>query len=308
MSDTSAEVVMQVSENSDVTVDTGLAADASRRVPAGLARSWLLVPATRTELFDEAVRSEADVVVLDIEDAVDPSRKLAARTAVVDRLSRGGRAWVRINDATSLFWSDDLAALRDAPGLLGVMLAKTEAPEHVTATFDRLGGRLPVIALIESALGIEEASAIARAHGSCRLAFGSGDFRRDTGMSADREAMAYPRARLVVASKAAKLPGPIDGPTVSDSHPILREQSAVTVQMGMTGKLCLSTGQAPVVNEVISPTPTDVAWAEKFLADFHAHGDIVRDGSDLPRLGRARKICELAEVFQVLPTPAIQRH
>ncbi|MEO6826744.1 MAG: CoA ester lyase [Microbacteriaceae bacterium] len=276
------------------------------RVPAELARSWLLVPATRTELFDEAAQSVADVVVLDIEDAVDPTRKPAARNAVADWLSQHGEAWVRINDATSPFWSDDLAALRDVPGLLGVMLAKTETPEHVTATFDRLGGRLPVVALIESALGIEEASSIARAHGAFRLAFGSGDFRRDTGMSADREAMAYPRARLVVASKAGKLPGPIDGPTVGDSHPILREQSAITVLMGMTGKLCLSVDQTPVVNEVISPTPTDVAWAEKFLADFHAHGDIVRDGSDLPRLGRAKKICELADAFHVHPTPALK--
>lgn len=307
MADSSSELDKRTSKASDSGMDASSPIDEPSRVPPGLARSWLLVPATRTELFDEAVHSEADVVVLDIEDAVDPSRKPTARSAVVEWLSQGGRAWVRINDATSLFWSDDLAALRDAPGLLGVMLAKTEAAEQVTATFDRLGGRLPVIALIESALGIEEASAIARAHGAFRLAFGSGDFRRDTGMSADKEAMAYPRARLVVASKAAKLPGPIDGPTVGDNHPILREQSAITVQMGMTGKLCLSLGQTPVVNEVISPTPTDVAWAEKFLADFHAHGDIVRDGSDLPRLGRARKICELADVFQVRPTPSTQR-
>lgn len=307
MSDASAGLVTRHSTISSANNGTELAAPTPAKIPAGLARSWLLVPATRAELFDEAARSVADVIVLDIEDAVDPSRKPAARTAVAEWLSGGGQAWVRINDATSPFWSDDLATLRDVPGLAGVMLAKTEASEQVTATFDRLGGRLPVVALIESALGLEESSGIARAHGSFRLAFGSGDFRRDTGMSADWEAMAYPRARLVVASKAAKLPGPIDGPTVGDSHPILREQSAITVQMGMTGKLCLSVGQTPVVNEVISPTPTDVAWAEKFLADFHDHGDIVRDGSDLPRLGRARKICELADVFQVRPAPAVQR-
>lgn len=274
------------------------------RVPAELARSWLLVPATRPEAFDEAERSTADVVVLDIEDAVDPTRKPQARRDVTDWLRQGGQAWVRINDATSSFWSEDLAALSDAPGLLGVMLAKTEAAAQVTGTYDRLSGRVPVVALIESALGIEEATVIARATGAFRLAFGSGDFRRDTGMSADREAMAYPRARLVVASRAGKLPGPVDGPTVGGSHPILREQSQVTVLMGMTGKLCLSVDQTPVVNEVISPTPTDVAWAEKFLADFHAGGDIIRDGSDRPRLGRAQKIIELATAFNVRPSPS----
>jgi len=275
---------------------------ASRReVSADLARSWLLVAATRPDTFDAAAASHADAVVLDIEDAVDISNKASARADVVRWLSEGGRAWVRINDATSPFWAEDIEELRAAPGLQGVMLAKTEVGGQVMDTFNRLGARVPVVALVESAVGIENAGEIARAKGVFRLAFGSGDFRRDTGMSADREAMAYPRARLVVASRVGSLPGPIDGPTVGSSHPILREQAGITVAMGMTGKLCLAVDQTPVVNEVISPTRTDVEWAHEFLADFDARGRIVRDGSDLPRLGRARKIMQLAEAFDVLP-------
>ncbi|PRB11542.1 CoA ester lyase [Microbacterium sp. MYb62] len=264
-----------------------------------LARSWLLVAATQPATFDEAARSSADAVVLDIEDAVDASRKAEARDDVGRWLREGGSAWVRVNDVTSDHWASDLEVLRAAPGLRGVMLAKTEHGSQVTDTFHRLGGGVPVVALVESALGIENATEIARAEGAFRLAFGSGDFRRDTGMSADREAMAYPRARLVVASRCGDLPGPIDGPTVGTSHPVLREQSAITVSMGMTGKLCLSTDQTSVVNEVISPTRTDVEWAHSFLEDFDARGRIVRDGSDLPRLGRARKIMQLAEAFDV---------
>ena len=274
---------------------------ASRRheVVAELARSWLLVAATRPETFDDAAASHADAVVLDIEDAVDVSNKDPAREDVVRWLSEGGRAWVRINDATSDFWADDIEELRKAPGLQGVMLAKTELGGQVMDTFNRLGAKVPVVALVESAVGIENATEVARAKGVFRLAFGSGDFRRDTGMSADREAMVYPRARLVLSSRVGHLPGPIDGPTVGSSHPILREQSAITVSMGMTGKLCLSADQTPVVNEVISPTRTDVEWAHEFLEDFDARGRIVRDGSDLPRLGRARKIMQLAEAFDV---------
>jgi citrate lyase subunit beta/citryl-CoA lyase len=266
-----------------------------------LARSWLLVAATRPETFAAAAASQADAVVLDIEDAVDASRKESARADVVRWLSDGGRAWVRINDAGSDYWADDIEELRTAPGLQGVMLAKTELGGQAMDTYNRLGARVPLVALVESAVGIENASEIARAKGVFRLAFGSGDFRRDTGMSADREAMAYPRARLVISSRVGGLPGPIDGPTVGSSHPILREQSGITVSMGMTGKLCLSADQTPVVNEVISPTRTDVEWAHEFLADFDARGRIVRDGSDLPRLGRARKIMQLAEAFGVLP-------
>lgn len=276
-----------------------LSALAQRTIAPELARSWLLVAATRPDTFDEAAASHADAVVLDVEDAVDASRKDAARDDVSRWLHDGGRAWVRINDVTSDHWAADVEQLRAASGLQGVMLAKTEFGSQVTDTFNRLGGRVPVVALVESALGIENATEIARAEGAFRLAFGSGDFRRDTGMSADREAMAYPRARLVISSRCGELPGPIDGPTVGSSHPILRERSATTVSMGMTGKLCLSPDQTPVVNEVISPTRTDVEWAFTFLEDFDARGRIVRDGSDLPRLGRARKIVHLAEAFGV---------
>jgi citrate lyase subunit beta / citryl-CoA lyase len=266
------------------------------------ARSWLLVNGARTDLFDAAHRSRADQVVLDIEDAVDPANKAEARAGVIDWLSGGEKkAWVRINDRSTSFWTDDVAKLAGLPGLLGVMLAKTEAGEHVTETFDRLGGSTPVLALVESALGIEESVRIAQARGVFRLAFGSGDYRRDTGTSADDLAMAYPRSRLVLASRIGELPGPIDGPTVNSSHPILREQTAVTVSLGLTGKLCLDPEQAPVINEVISPTPSDVAWARDFLADFEARGRVIRDGSDKPRLGRAHKIERLAQAFGVEP-------
>jgi citrate lyase subunit beta/citryl-CoA lyase len=273
-----------------------------RNVEPEIARSWLLVNGARNELFDPAHESRADQVVLDIEDAVDPARKPEARTSVATWLTGQKRAWVRINDRSTPFWADDVAELAGLPGLAGVMLAKTEAAEHVTETFDRLGGNTPVLALVESALGIEEAVRIASARGAFRLAFGSGDYRRDTGTSADDLAMAYPRSRLVVASRVGGLPGPIDGPTVSTSHPVLREQTAVTVSLGLTGKLCLDMEQLPVINEVISPAPSDVAWARDFLADFDARGQVIRDGSDLPRLGRARKIEKLATAFGVEPS------
>jgi citrate lyase subunit beta/citryl-CoA lyase len=272
-----------------------------RNIPAEIARSWLLVNAMKTELFDQSAVSRADSIILDIEDAVDPSQKDVARENVVNWLAGGGRAWVRINDATSKFWADDLAGLRGTSGLLGVMLAKTESADQVTESFHRMDGKTPVIPLVESALGIEEANHIARAQGAFRLAFGSGDFRRDTGMANTQEAMAYPRAKLVVASRVGNLPGPIDGPTVGTNHPILREQTGVTVMMGMTGKLCLAIDQTSVINEVISPTPSDVAWATDFMNDFEANGRVIRDGSDLPRLGRAEKIMKLAVAFGVQP-------
>jgi citrate lyase subunit beta/citryl-CoA lyase len=271
------------------------------RVDGQNARSWQLVSALQTARFDRAQLGRADQIVLDLEDAIDGSLKQQARENVVGWLEGGGSAWVRINDWTTVDWSDDIAALVGAPGLAGVMLAKTEAAEQVTDTFQRLGGSTPVISLIESALGIEDAADIARARGAYRLAFGSGDYRRDTGASNTPLAMAYPRTRLVLASRIGGLPGPIDGPTVASTHPVLREQAADAVALGMTGKLCLDSEQPAVINESMSPSPADVAWALDFLAEFEADGRVIRDGSDKPRLARAETIKRRADLFRIEP-------
>lgn len=268
-------------------------------VPAEISRSWLLVNGMHEDRFEAAMKSRADQVILDIEDAVDPKFKGEALEKVVNWLNNGGQGWVRINDYTSDFWRQDVDGLRGVKGLRGVMLAKTEGGSQVTETFDMLGRETPVVALIESALGIEDSREIATARGTFRLAFGSGDYRRDTGTSSDIFAMGYPRSRLVTASRIGNLPGPIDGPTVGSSHAILREQSEHVVALGMTGKLCLDTDQLPVINEVISPTQSDITWASDFLQDFEARGRVVRDGSDLPRLGRAEKIMKLATALGI---------
>ncbi|MDI9924952.1 MULTISPECIES: CoA ester lyase [unclassified Rhodococcus (in: high G+C Gram-positive bacteria)] len=263
------------------------------------ARSWLLVPATKPETFGNAVASGVDAVILDIEDAVAPAKKPAAREAVVQWLGEGNSAWVRINDATTPYWADDLAALSGLPGLVGVMLAKTESGGQVEATAARLAPGTPILALVESAMGLEAATEIARAESTFRLAFGSGDFRRDTGMSDDPLAMAYPRSRLVVSSRAARIPGPIDGPTLTANDSILGRDAALTLSMGMTGKLCMHSEQAAIVNRELAPSPTDVSWARDVIDALGADGAHVKDGSDLPRLAKALKINELAEIFGI---------
>jgi citrate lyase subunit beta/citryl-CoA lyase len=270
-----------------------------KTVAPEIARSWLLVPGTKPELFSKAAASRADQIVLDIEDAVDPKLKPQALEDVANWLDQGGKAWVRVNDRNTNFWQADLDRLRSCPNLMGVMLAKAEAASHVEDTFAALGGRYPVLALVETALGIEEVTHIARARGAFRLAFGSGDYRRDTGTAMNDMAMAYPRSRLVVGSRVGNLPGPIDGPTVGTSHALLREQAELAVALGLTGKLCLDVDQLAVINETISPTKSDVVWATDFLNDFEERGRVIRDGSDLPRLGRAEKIKKLADALGI---------
>lgn len=264
-----------------------------------LSRSWLLVNGDRPGDFADATASEADQVIFDLEDAVAPARKASARERVADWLARAGNSgWVRINDADSEFWSDDVARLRSCPGVLGVVLAKVESAAHIYDTISAFDGRVRVIALVESALGVEEATAIARS-GTVRLAFGSGDYRRDTGTAATDLAMTYARSRLTNSSRAARLPNPIDGPTPGTDIALLRTQTAAAREHGMTGRLCLFGEQARVVNEAMSPTGADVDWAREFLADFALAGGQVRDGSDKPRLHEAGRITRLASAYGV---------
>jgi citrate lyase subunit beta / citryl-CoA lyase len=272
-----------------------------KHIPAQISRSWLLYAATKPESFDKAMQSGTDQLVLDVEDAVDPKLKPQALADVIDWLEAGNKAWVRINDYTTPFWAADVAALKGVKNLQGVMLAKVEDAAQVESTFDALGGTTPVVALIESALGIEEARNIACARGTFRLAFGSGDYRRDTGTAADDMAMLYPRSRLVTASRIGNLPGPIDGPTITTSLGQLRVASEHTVVLGLTGKLTVDPGQIAVINETICPTQADVTWARDFLNDFEARGRVIRDGSDMPRLGRAEKIDKLAKAYGIQP-------
>ncbi|MFC7755376.1 HpcH/HpaI aldolase/citrate lyase family protein [Tsukamurella soli] len=273
------------------------------RIDPVLARSWLLVNGAQAERFDHAARSRADIVVLDIEDAVAPKDKIAARDNVVRWLGaeHDGRAndgWVRVNGFGTQWWADDLAALADAKYLGGVMLAMVESMDHVVETAKRLPGTL-IVALVETARGLERISEIASAKGTFRLAFGIGDFRRDTGFGDNPATLAYARSRFTIAAKAAHLPGAIDGPTVGSTGLRLSEATAVSAEFGMTGKICLTPEQCHPVNEGLSPSQDEIAWAREFFGEFERDGGEIRNGSDLPRIARANKILDLARAYGI---------
>lgn len=204
-----------------------------------------------------------------------------------------GRAWVRINSVSTPFWSPDVDALADVPGLAGVMLAKTESVDDIAATAARLPAGTPLVALVESALGVESVSEIARAAGCSRIAFGVGDFRRDTGMSEDPTVLAYARARLVIASRAAGLPAPIDGPTLRTQTRHLARETAVAKSVGMTGRLCLDLDHAETINSLLSPSPLDIDEARSTLARLDAPAGPY-DGSVGPTRARAEAVLDLA--------------
>ena len=280
-----------------VTTNAPDPADVGSRIDPVLARSWLLVNGAQADRFQAAAHSRADIVVLDIEDAVAPKDKLTARDNVVRWLGAGNSDWVRVNGFGTQWWADDLKTLADT-SIGGVMLAMVESVDHVTETAKRLPN-IPIVALVETARGLERITEIAAAKGTFRLAFGIGDFRRDTGFGEDPATLAYARSRFTIAAKAAHLPSAIDGPTIGSNPLKLIEATAVSVEFGMTGKICLSPDQCSVVNEGLSPSQDEIAWAKEFFAEFERDGGEIRNGSDLPRIARATKILELARAYGI---------
>ena len=260
-------------------------------------RSWLLVNGAQYDRFAPAAHSRADIVVLDIEDAVAPKDKDRARDNVKRWFTDGNTDWVRVNGFGTRWWADDLDMLSDT-SVGGVMLAMVESVDHVIETAKRLPN-VPIVALVETARGLERITEIAATKGTFRLAFGIGDFRRDTGFGDNPATLAYARSRFTIAAKAAHLPSAIDGPTIGSSALKLIEASAVSVEFGMTGKICLTPDQCPAVNEGLSPSQDEISWAKEFFAEFQRDGGEIRNGSDLPRIARATKILDLAKAYGI---------
>lgn len=134
------------------------------------ARSFLFVPSDRPERFEKAMAAGADMVILDLEDAVAPAAKIAARAAVSAWISPDRPVIIRINAADTVWFDDDLA-LPDRAGVAAIMLSKSIAG----AVLERVASCAIVIALVETARGMLDLAAIAATPGVVRLAFGSID-------------------------------------------------------------------------------------------------------------------------------------
>lgn len=258
----------------------------------------LFVPGDRPERFAKAAASGADAVILDLEDAVRPDAKAAARANIVRHGLARERTVVRINDAASPWWRDDARAVADA-GVGYLMLPKTESPESIAELRERVGPDLRIIPQIESALGLCRVDAILAAPGVERVAFGHLDFAADIGCATDGEPLAYARSRLIVRSRAAGRPAPLDSVTADIGSPeTLRRDAEAARRSGFGGKLLIHPNQVAIVREAFAPTGAELAWARKVIdaAAGTASGAVMVDGKmiDRPVVEAARRLLELA--------------
>lgn len=255
-------------------------------------RSYLFVPGDRPERFDKAAASGADVVVLDLEDAVAPKRKALAREAIAAWLTpaRAERVAVRINDVAAPGFHDDLAMLA-AAGATHVMLPKAETASQIATVCAALPGA-QVLALIESATGVVAVNEVAAAPGVSRLVFGTLDFALDLGIAPEPAGLAHAAACIALASRAAGLPAPVAGvtPEIHDEARLLAD-FAWARALGFGAKLCIHPQQVAPLHAAFRPTDAELAWAQRVIAAAEAaRGAAVQvDGRmvDKPVLQRA---------------------
>ena len=277
-------------------------------------RSFLFAPGNHPRRVEKALTLDADAVILDLEDAVATAEKPATRAAVAAALERARRGllYVRVNAVDTEFCYGDLVAIV-RPGLDGVILPKVESTAGL-ATIDWLlaqierdrglpPGGIDLIPIIETARGLDRLGAIlATGTRVRRIAFGAGDFTLDVNMTWSRgEAeLAYARAAIVTASRAAGMEAPLDTVWVDLSDRDGLEASARTaLGFGFQGKMCIHPGQIAVVNQVFTPSAEEIAFAERVAAAFakaEAEGSaaIQLDGKfiDYPIVYRAQRVLQ----------------
>jgi len=236
------------------------------------ARTYLFVPGNRPDRFDKALTSGADAIVLDLEDAVAAEAKGAARDAIVDWCASASvaaleRIVVRINDAASTWFTDDLRALREA-GLRRVMLPKAESPRQLGEVRGSLQGA-QALALIESAQGVANVDAIAADPCVIRLVFGTLDYALDLDLDiSDRsDGLSFAASRLSIASRLAGIGSPVAGvtPQIDDAARLLADLAWARGH-GLSSKLCIHPKQVAVIHAALAPSPQAIEWARRVLA------------------------------------------
>ena len=273
-------------------------------------RSWLFTPATMPERFERAAATGADVLILDLEDAVAPDRKEEARRIAVDFLAqpsgweRTARA-LRINAPSTPHGLEDLLALLRSPAKPDVVIVPKVDSAETVRLIDTLlvdGGRpTPLVPLIESARGVAAAQEIAGAALRVEaLFYGAADLAADLGAEVAWEPLLSARSRVVNAAAVARV-GVIDSPffDLRDADG-LRDEVRRAVRLGFTAKAAIHPNQVAPINEALTPSPEAVAEARNILEE-NAKGVGVVNGRmiDEAVARKARRV--LAAAGEALP-------
>lgn len=264
----------------------------------------LYVPGDRHDRVQKALAAGADIVIVDLEDAVAPTRKAEAREALAG-LVPTPRLQVRVNGRGSPWHDADIAAVAALPTVIEVRLPKVESAADVAAVADRVPGRA-IHALIEAALGVERAFEIASA-GVGSIALGEADLRSQLGLArgpAGEPGLQWARSRVVNAAAAAGIAPPMMS-VFADLADFdgLAASCALGRSLGFVGRAAIHPGQLPIIEAAFTPSPGDVARAREIVsrvstATADGVGTVVLDDGtflDIAMVESARRTLDLAD-------------
>ena len=270
----------------------------------------LFVSAERVERIAKALAAGADLVCIDLEDAVHPARKQEARTAVLQwlkehrpsRTDSGAEVALRLNGVRTTEGLRDLLALIDSGVELDwLLLPKVEDPADIRCVDAWIGDRAgSIAALIETASGVERAAAVAGAGGRLgALMLGGADLAVDLGAEFGWDGLFSARGRLVNAARAAGLQA-WDVPHLDLAKADeLAAETRRALALGFSCKSAIHPQQITTIHAAFRPTEAESAWAEALMRavpDGEAIGAFMFDGRmvDAPVLRKARRIVELS--------------
>jgi len=273
-------------------------------------RSLLFVSGERVERFSKALAAGADLVCIDLEDAVHPARKHEARTAVLgwlkehrpSRTGSGAEVALRLNGVRTTEGLRDLLALIDSGVELDwLLLPKVEDPADIQCVDAWIGDRAgSIAALIETARGVERAAAIAGAGGRLdALMLGGADLAVDLGAEFGWDGLLWARGRLVNAARAAGLQAwDVPHLEIAKAEELAVETRRV-LALGFGCKSAIHPQQVATIHAAFAPTAAETAWAEALMSavpDVEGVGAFMFDGRmvDAPVLRKARRIVELS--------------
>lgn len=242
--------------------------------------TFLFVPGHQPERFDKALNSGAEAVILDLEDAVPLAHKALARQAISSAwstwsLTQRARVLVRMNALNTQAGVDDLSWLATLKDLSVVMVSKTESPADVMQVAQAVGPHVQLIPLIETALGVRSLDAVSQSPHVLRLALGHLDLQADLGMACDADEVELGpiRLQMVMASRCAALPPPIDGVTTNTQDMrVVHADALRSRRYGFFAKLCIHPNQLSAVRDAFAPSEAQQIWASRVLSAEAAAG------------------------------------
>ncbi|CAM3163445.1 L-malyl-CoA/beta-methylmalyl-CoA lyase [Sphingomonas antarctica] len=263
-------------------------------------QSLLFVPGSRPERFAKALASGADIVVIDLEDAVGPADKESARASALAAMG-DTRLGIRVNGVRTRHGLADLWAIGDAtippPFVMVPMVESAAELEIVHAAF---GPQVALLPLIETVRGLRQADAVARAPGVAGIMLGGADFAGELGVEMSWDALYAARAQIVMACASARIAS-VDVPYLDlDNLDGLATDVARVKAMGFTAKSVVHPKHVPVVHQVMRPTADEVTEAHEAEAVYAAAGEaaVRHNGKMLeaPVMARYRRILELEKL------------